>query len=665
MTNSIHLLQLLQRYASIEIPIIQRDYAQGRPSPRDKTKLNDKGDRFLKTLFEHLDQGTPLYMDIVYGSVECRGHQQVFLPLDGQQRLTTLWLLHWYVAQHDNTAGTEAREEVLALLSKFSYSTRRTAREFCQKLCQEQLPKGEKPSTYVSDRQWYTRGYKQDPTVQAMLLMLDCIHKLYSSTPISMDCLKSLTFRCFDIGEYGLSDDLYVKMNGRGRELSGVENLKADLIDYLKRHNYDFVQEEACDRKMDHQWADMAWGKGEKANEGFDARYLRLFNHYFYNLWIESNLSRSDDTIPSGLSSAFGQNDYRGFAPYEVLLGEASSERLQEMVDFFDFLVQTQNKEEYRVWLRSPWQTKKGPSTYPFLIDHDNPSRRERLALYAQMLYVRHAKQKADSPDHYRAWMRIVWNYIIDPQHLRNYADMVRKLKRLASLAPHVLDIEAHVKTLPDTFGPRLKHEADKLRYLDTYPTRRAALLRAELHPCLQGQIAFLLEADLKGDADFERAVHFLYHFVTGDLQKDGKTWWPALIAQSQVELPAHKIHYFAHYDKDLKVKWRYQALFNDEAFKLKSLWGKLLPQIVKAKDKAEVRNLFQQICDNYVLSETYSWHYPLVKYGLLARTEYGRLYDRIVHDQWKRCLHVQWRVTHKNGYYNLNSPNRPKVATK
>lgn len=69
----------------IVIPIIQRDYAQGREG---KEFLRE---RFLGQLFDALQEDAkPLVLDFVYGSVE----EDTIYPLDGQQRLTTLWLLH-------------------------------------------------------------------------------------------------------------------------------------------------------------------------------------------------------------------------------------------------------------------------------------------------------------------------------------------------------------------------------------------------------------------------------------------------------------------------------------------------------------------------------------------------------------------------------------------
>ena len=82
--------QLLKNY-TIEIPIIQRDYAQGRED--DKTTII-RGN-FLNSLLTSIsDENESIELDFIYGTVK----NDVFQPLDGQQRLTTLFLLHWYIA---------------------------------------------------------------------------------------------------------------------------------------------------------------------------------------------------------------------------------------------------------------------------------------------------------------------------------------------------------------------------------------------------------------------------------------------------------------------------------------------------------------------------------------------------------------------------------------
>ena len=101
----------------IIIPIIQRDYAQGRRDP----DIDRVRSRFLDSLYEAVSQ-KPITLDFVYGDIDANG---VMTPLDGQQRLTTLFLLHWYAAKKANISPEQS-----AFLSNFGYETRYSARYF-------------------------------------------------------------------------------------------------------------------------------------------------------------------------------------------------------------------------------------------------------------------------------------------------------------------------------------------------------------------------------------------------------------------------------------------------------------------------------------------------------------------------------------------------------
>lgn len=82
--NTTTLWQLLGK-CKVVIPILQRDYAQGRVG------YENLREKFLSAIVAALDGDKQLKMDFVYGSSDQEGR---FNPLDGQQRLTTLWLLH-------------------------------------------------------------------------------------------------------------------------------------------------------------------------------------------------------------------------------------------------------------------------------------------------------------------------------------------------------------------------------------------------------------------------------------------------------------------------------------------------------------------------------------------------------------------------------------------
>ena len=673
MIDNHSLREFLDKYTAVEIPILQRDYAQGRLDPRTK-EINRKGENFVSVLFYALREEKGLRMDIIYGSIETRDgdhpEEKTFIPLDGQQRLTTLWLLHWYLSQWE-----ERSEEITSLLQRFTYATRSTARDFCQRLCSLRLTRDElaNPSEYFSEMMWFTSKYSYDPTIQAMLNMLNAIAKEQHKQPVSFDLLESLQFRSFDIGAYELTDELYIKMNRRGKQLESIENLKADFVGYLKEVGHDFSKPDSYDRKLDHEWADMAWGCRE--NEDFDIRYLRLFNRYFYNLWIMDNPPQEgeESSTPEYLNLHFTGTDYRGFEAYEAILSKDG--RLERMVRFFDFLASDRGII-YSDYLRNPWRdkNKEQDSAYPDLLDVVKLSMLDRIALYALMLYVDNASDEVlQSLEHYQAWMRIVWNLIADPK-LRSYQAQRRYMLLLAQLAPHSTTIESFlISTDIEKIGisstgdekARLKLEQDKLRYIVRYPNRREALLRAECIPCLQGQVGFLL--GIEGDDDhFSKIVELTEKNVRADWDWGAEYLWPALI--SLLEEPLFdlsyegKFDYLSHKEHGSGIHWRLQNLLNRPHI-TKALLS-LFERCLQDEDR-EFTEVCEELHQSYEYDERIPWHYPLVKSKrkILLYAEQGRIYNR-----WGEgiCLQKSWRVTENEwcGYWLLTEK-EPVMRTK
>ena len=105
----------------IIVPIIQRDYAQGR---KDDLKIEQIRKTFIQHLLEKINQNSHKSdLDFVYGSVV---DEQLKL-LDGQQRLTTLFLLHWYLGWKSEVILDKTIQDKLL---RFSYETRTSSRDF-------------------------------------------------------------------------------------------------------------------------------------------------------------------------------------------------------------------------------------------------------------------------------------------------------------------------------------------------------------------------------------------------------------------------------------------------------------------------------------------------------------------------------------------------------
>ncbi|EAD0024324.1 DUF262 domain-containing protein, partial [Listeria monocytogenes] len=144
--------------SKIEIPIVQRDYAQGR------TENERVRQAFLYALKESLLAQKEIKLDFIYGN----NTDDAFQPLDGQQRLTTLFLLHWYAAAKEN----KLEDTVKDTLINFSYETRISSREFCKDLIQKSIifsVEDEILSPKIVNSNWFFLSWKLDPTINAML----------------------------------------------------------------------------------------------------------------------------------------------------------------------------------------------------------------------------------------------------------------------------------------------------------------------------------------------------------------------------------------------------------------------------------------------------------------------------------------------------------------
>ena len=290
----------------IEIPIIQRDYAQGRDD--EKTKKIRNG--FLYSIINTLEkENSPLELDFVYGNIK----NNILQPLDGQQRLTTLFLLHWVLAL--KTSNLSENESTFL---EFTYETRISSREFCKGLVKNwnDLGEGQKLSEKISDSKWFFLSWKKDPTIKAMLTMLDAIEeklkdkkteelnifwqKLTRENPV-------ITFNFKELNDVGLTDDLYIKMNARGKALTEFENFKAQFEKYIKESNsynidwevdYKDKPTETFSHKIDTIWTDLFW-KYRGDDNLIDNEFIKFIsgiaiNNYAQNLEIIEDIEEDE-----------------------------------------------------------------------------------------------------------------------------------------------------------------------------------------------------------------------------------------------------------------------------------------------------------------------------------------------------------------------------------
>lgn len=56
-----------------------------------------------------------------------------------------------------------------------------------------------------------------------------------------------------------LTDDIYIKMNSRGKPLTDFEHFKAELLKVMRSENDDEATAKRIGLKIDREWTDLLW----------------------------------------------------------------------------------------------------------------------------------------------------------------------------------------------------------------------------------------------------------------------------------------------------------------------------------------------------------------------------------------------------------------------
>ena len=538
----------------IVIPIIQRDYAQGRIG---KEYLRE---RFLGQLFDALQQqNTELVLDFVYGSVE----KGVLYPLDGQQRLTTLWLLHWYLAL---CAGT--LEEDKKVLQRFSYETRVSSRTFCQKLCEideSYTPQKHGIAAFIRNQRWYYSTYEQDPTIQSMLRMLDGTNiKDSNATDITdgieeyfinintegraLELLEKLKdkekapikFYLLNMEDKNmpLTDDLYIKMNARGKALTDFENFKADLLKYkVDDRKYLIPENDASEDSfrvlMDTRWTDIFWNFHSEEYR-IDEIYMSFLNRFFLNWYIANTESKQKEIINDNLYKMLSATDkeegktdchYQSITVYEPIFITDCIRVLTACLNNLCELYEEKDKQTIDELFRPYWKSDKQKSSNPpfyFIPRYETGNSPYTLTYPQQVVFhaicVYLSTCKKVELERLKDWIHFVWNMVensdIDKVQsisaIRFFAKGINELPKLGDEAMLVNasdDITAYLSgidesQIKDTFGRRqLLEEIAKAKQIMKAPDWKEKIYAAENFAFFKGAIAFLFtDGDGKTD---------------------------------------------------------------------------------------------------------------------------------------------------------------------
>mgnify|MGYP005758427495 CR=1 FL=1 len=520
----------------ITIPMIQRDYAQGRKIHAGKDGqliLNPTGQKFINEVFSTVIRDAidkQLELDFVYGSIITEKEEKngipvdvtYFNPLDGQQRLTTLFLMYWFVGGVELI--DDERKNLASILKNFYYKTRTSSTVFCNKLvnelnltnndylwredavCEDNIEIASRVDiiTQIENLSWFHDAYKLDPTVQAMLNMLDEIRRQY----LGHECknifakLERLKFYILPLSNFGLTEDLYVKMNARGKQLTDFENFKADFQYWIKDNIASFnLEEQEYDgrrmsydmffiNKIDNEWSQCFWNaQKDSEDKSFDSLFLSFIYKYLLNEYIlgYSGTNKGLDKEPDFISLS-DEVGYSGFSLFERNLSKESLENLRILLD------QISAHYDEIIEISQPcW----ADSSTKFDVLKRKLTLQERTVFCALIMYL--IKKDFDKAA-LKIWLHVVWN-IAENANIDSWRAAAGVIQLIMELVEHSDDIYA---LLADDFSTikssqskdTIAEERKKAKLIRSDPEWADVLLQAESHPFFKGSVSFLIPED-------------------------------------------------------------------------------------------------------------------------------------------------------------------------
>lgn len=631
----------------IEIPLIQRDYAQGRDMP----KVEDIRRRFVGALKKALINNEPVTLDFVYGEID---NNRTLIPLDGQQRLTTLFLLHWYIARREGVS-----EDKLAFLTKFSYATRYSAREFCKRLVSPDYQPDFnrfKLSEEITDQNWMPLDWENDSTISAMLRMIDYIHVMFNNScnnlwpRLEAGCIS---FYFLPIKQLGATDDLYIKMNSRGKPLTEFENVKAEWEACIKAISPSIMPKQDAEQlqhrieqKMDLDWTDLLWPyrngqTGSSADDVVDdkfIRYLRFLTDIIY--YKDEELKKNSSDILSIVEDLFRDS-------------EKAPEHLEFIERGFDCWLHVDIEHLFNTYLTTT-PTASDPQkcvvAAPVNVfaqacyTYGDMNGRTRLfpigrsvMLYAFLYYLQHKETISDIQ--FARRIRIITNLIKQSEYELREDNMPNLLRQTEYILTHG-DVEEGYLSFN---ANQLAEEHEKAVWLQTHADKADTLCRLENHPLLQGAIRVIGLDHI----DFTDRFYSLFACDHSLVNR-------ALLSIGDYALLVNNRFQIGSGSADFDSSWR--AIFSTSQQGIAPKRDILLALL--SQSQHFTNDVLQSVIDRY-LRETreYDWRHYLVKYDAMRPERYGMYFwdEENPHEKRGYSILMMWTEKSISGRnYNI-----------
>jgi len=538
----------------------------------------------------------------------------------------TLYLLHWYAAKRCKVDADKS-----SFLKSFSYKTRPSARDFCLSLVDFEPTFSSKISKEIIDQAWFPLDWKKDPTIKAMLVMIDAIDKMFKDTPNLWERLedKAITFYFLPIKDMGLTDELYIKMNSRGKPLTVFEHFKAELERQIRE-----IDEEAAKRimpKFDQDWMDLLWlyrdsGKGTDADVITDDEFLNYLKFICDVICYSNGASaqcRSYDEF-NLIDRYFSHNNEDSFEHFTVLESFFDCWCDLEELGFnnpSDFLssIFSEKHEENKVMVDNVNILEDCVHNYADQYGRNRQfSLGKLILLYAVCIYLQN--HNSISREQLLRRLRIVNNLIKNSNDEISDRSDRNRMQALLRATENIIVSGTFIDDADNNFNVhQIAEEKEKVAFVDSNSEMAEVLYSLEDHDLLRGQVSIIGLDHIDYSDRFVSLFHCNQDYIDCALMAIGD------ISQ-----------------KERRTNWRYQFA----SYVIKDAWLNLFHKsgnyigfenthdvLIKLLSRSESFDdgILQNIANEYVeeceKNHVYPWRYYYIKYKEFRPGRYGKAF--------------------------------------
>lgn len=482
----------------IQVPYYQRDYAQGRTDRR----IDNIRKVFVEELYQAIQGERQCHLGLVFGSYDT--DNSTFIAVDGQQRLTTVFLLHWYVAWKEDKLG-----DCQKLSKNFSWDTRSYSSQFVELLFK--INRTDNVIDAIKTNCDYFSIWEKDPTVKGMLTMLEEIEKQYPKDECGL-CQKLFSGDCsikYDILKLEKNSDgkTYLKMNSRGRPLTTFELFKSKFIDEYKP---------SFANKFDGTWLNFMLEMSKDDNGNFvdpDISYMNFINEYTYMILSLRNNDDSDKEYKHFIDAKMKVNlpdvPFISFEKYKPAF-----ENINSFEKFFDWIC-----PNYET-IKSIDEELRFPDSKFFadeIIKSSNPHFSHRTKLFSLHKYAELTEYAPIDKELYKRWNRVFRNLVANSEiDGNNFGKICKTINQVANA--HIYLYLANGGKLNTFDNDQIEEEIAKAKQIITGGSEwESKIIEAEKYAFFKGAIRFLFQDAEERWKQFDNKWENAKEYFNGD----------------------------------------------------------------------------------------------------------------------------------------------------